>query len=148
QATGLMGLSIERMSRAGPKSSIPVRYGGALACALGAVLLRAAMGPQLAGRVPNAASFLACLVAARVLGLRPAGGVIAAALGGAFLFGHRPEAGREALFLVMSALAVWIVEILQRSKAHAEEQARLAAERLAELEKAAALRREEERISS
>src|SRR4051812_10819179 len=104
----LMGLSIERMSRSGRRSSIAVRYGGATVCAVGGLVLRAAMGPELAGRFPNAGSFIGCLVAARFLGLGPAILVIAVALADAFLFGHRPEPGREILFLVMAGVAVWI----------------------------------------
>jgi PAS domain S-box-containing protein len=136
------------MTRSGRKSSIAARYGGALACVAGAVLLRAALGSELASRFPNAASLIACLVAARFFGLGPALVVIAAALVDAFLFGHRPEPGREILFVAMAGATVWIVEILQRAKARAEEQAQLAEDRLQELQRAAKRREEEERVSA
>src|SRR5262249_34522577 len=136
------------MSRSRRRTSIPAQYGGALACAMGGMALRAALGTELAGRFPNAGSFIACLVAARFLGLGPAILVIAVALVDAFLFGHPAEPGREILFVVMAGVAVWIVEILQRAKAKAEDQAGLAAERLEELQKALAERQEEERRSA
>jgi PAS domain-containing protein len=106
------------------------------------------MGPDLAGRFPNAGSFIACLVAARFLGLGPAILVIATALAEAFLLRRHPELAREVIFLVTSGVAVAIVEILQRSKAKAEEQARLAAARLQELQRTSALRQEEESRSA
>jgi two-component system CheB/CheR fusion protein len=106
------------------------------------------MGPELAGRFPNAGGFIACLVAAHFLGMGPAILVIAVSLADAFLFGHRPEAGRELLFLVMSGVAVWIVEILRRARRRAEMHAHLAAERLEDLQRSAAQRQEEERLSA
>jgi PAS domain S-box-containing protein len=143
-----MGSSIDQMFRSGRTTSTAVRYSGALALILGAVLVRAALSPELGSRFPNAASFVACVVAARFLGLGPALFVIAAAVADAFLFGHHPEAGRELLFLVMCAVAVWIVEILRRATVKAEQQAKLAADRLEELERAWAQRQEEEARSA
>src|SRR5215471_15323962 len=129
-------------------SSLPARYGAALACAVAAFLIRAAMGHDLGSRYPNAASFVAVLVAARFLGTGPAVLVLAAALGDGYILGHRLDAFREALFAVTAGLAVWIVAILRSAKAKAEEQARLAAVRLDQLEREAAQRRQEERLSA
>src|SRR5437588_471148 len=115
------------MSRSELRSgSLTARYGGAVGCAVAALLVRAAMGSKLAAHYPNAVSFVAVVFAARFLGLGPALVVIAAALADNFLFGHRPDAGRELIFLVGSCAVVWMIELLHRAKADAEEQARLA----------------------
>src|SRR5579864_4750325 len=101
--------------------SITGRYATGLACAAAALLLRFAMGPNLAARFPYGSSFVACLVAARFLGLGPALVVIGAALAGTYLIGPQPDASREILFVVTAGVAVWMLEILRRAKSRAEE---------------------------
>jgi PAS domain S-box-containing protein len=134
--------------------SLAARYGGAVACVIGATILRMVVNPYLGSRNPYSAAFLALLVAARYLGTGPsilvtvAGGLIAN-----YIFAGQ---GRHfqmdglvlGFYVIASAIAIWLMEVQRRERAIAEENARLASERLAELQQAIAARDSEQALTA
>jgi PAS domain S-box-containing protein len=120
------------------------------------LLLRLALDPLLGARNPYTFTVIAVLISARYFGIGPS--VMTAVAGAAAatcLFGARPQAfaGEQAAavlgfyFLVCGA-AIWLMELQRRDHRRAEENARLASERLAELERETAERERQQVVSA
>src|SRR6185369_7970954 len=123
------------------------RYGRALACIAAALLIRALFGHALL-IAPYLPALLAVLAACRFWGLGPS--VMAALIGavGSTLIPPAIDAVRLAIFLAVCAVAIWIIESFRRARADAEHHARLAADRLAQLEIESEHLAREERLSA
>jgi PAS domain S-box-containing protein len=143
-----------RELRPGEWKSLPARYGGAVVCLVAATILRMVVNPFLGTRNPYSASFLAALFAARYLGTGPSILVtVAAGLIANYMFAGQ---GRQfqmdgfvlGFYLIASVLAIWIMELQRRERAVAEENARLASERLAALQQAIAARDAEQALTA
>ena len=137
---------IERMEgdRANP---VIVRYGGAVALTATALGIREVWADALS-LVPYLPAYLAVLISARYFGLGPSIVVMAGGLVGTTLTMGAMDWMRFILFMVLSALMIWIVEIFRRARSDAEHNARLAADRLRQLEAEIAQRTQEERLSA
>jgi PAS domain S-box-containing protein len=133
---------------------LPARYGGAVVCVVAATILRMAVNPYLGSRNPYSVAFLALLVAARYLGTGPS--ILVTVAGG--LIGNYMFAGQGRYFqmdgfvlgfyLVAAVVAIWLLEVQRRERAKAEENARLASERLAAWQQAVAARDSEQALTA
>src|SRR4051794_37278782 len=128
-------------------SSVTTRYGGALACAAAALLVRGVLGSLLT-RVPYFPAYIAILLSARYFGMRPT--IIASVITGVgtALLSPPNDWARFLLFFVFASLAMWIVESFRRARAEAERSKALAEERYAQLQEQVDQRRKGERLSS
>ena len=122
--------------------SVPARYGGAAACAAASLLVRFALSPLLQSRTPYAFTLVAVLLSARYFGIGPS--IMTALAGGAaatYLFGNPDSllAVSTASYLLISAAAIWLMELQRREHNRAEANARLASERLADLQREVAV---------
>jgi PAS domain S-box-containing protein len=141
------GMIEERMRPFQEGSSAAARYGGALLLLVAALGLRAGFAHVL-NNAPYVTSYLAILVAARYFGTGPAVLVLA---GGAFSATPMSAPAfwlRLLLYVVVNALVIWVVAYLRKARAEAERNARLAGERLLELQKEVARRTVEEERSA
>jgi PAS domain S-box-containing protein len=98
--------------------------------------------------VPYVSAYVAVLAAARYFGLGPSLLVAVVGAAGCTLIPPVLGIGRLTLFLAVSALMIWIVEGFRRARAGAERNARLAADRLTQLEAEIVQRTQEERHSA
>ena len=128
-------------------TSVKTRYIRAMICIAAALLIRALFGQELL-LAPYLPAYLAVLAACRFWGLGPS--VLAAVIGavGCTLIPPRVAPGRLAVFLAVCAVAVWIIENFRRARAEAEHHARVAADRLAQLEIESEHLAREERLSA
>ena len=114
-------------------ASRSVRYAGAVAVTAVALGLRA-LFPEALKSVPYSPAYFGVLAGARYLGLGPS---ILIAVGGGIgctLIPPGTGAVRLVLFLAVSAVIIWIVEGFRRASAAAHRNARLADDRLTQLE--------------
>ena len=128
-------------------TSEAARYGGAVCLLVAAAALRL-LFPHVLGGTPFITFYVAILAAARYFGTGPA---IAVLLAGGALGSFAAAPGnwvRLILFLLVNSLIIAVVHALRHSRAEAERNARLAEDRLAELQAALARRPEEERRSA
>jgi len=143
-AYGMIDLGMRSSQRG---TSEAARYGGAVCLLIAAAALRLLVPHVFAG-TPYVTFYLAILAAARYCGTGPA---IVVLLAGGALGASAAAPGnwvRLVLFLFVNSLVIWVVHVLRQSRAEAERNARLAENRLAELQAALARRTEEERHSS
>lgn len=136
------------MERRLRRSSHLLRFSAALACAASAVLVRLPLQPWLGSRVPYSTVYIAVLICARYWGAGPA--ILTMLTGAAGIVAITGERDWTRLFLVgiVGPLSVWIIEILRRAHAKAEQSSRIAEERLHQLREDAANLAREERISA
>jgi PAS domain S-box-containing protein len=112
------------------------------------MLLRLALQPLLGARNPYFVVYPAVLVCTRSWGVGPGVFVlVTGSAGTAALIGDRDWV-RILLLLIVGAVTIWVVEALRRAHASAEENARVAEERLQQLGEEAAQRAREETISA
>ena len=104
--------------------------------------------PSLLDRAPYITSYLALVLAARYCGRGPSIVTAVCAAVGASLLSHPFDITRLLLFIVSAGVLLWVVDAFRRARAESEKSAILAEQRLAEIERAAAHRAEEERVSS
>jgi PAS domain S-box-containing protein len=120
--------------------SLPARYGGAVAFTAVSILVRLALNPVLQERTPYALTLVAVLISARYLGIGPS---ILTALGGGaaatYLFLGTAAFPNTGSYLLISAAAIWLMELQRREHNRAEANARLASVRLAELQRETAV---------
>lgn len=115
--------------------SRPARYGGAAICIAASLLIRVLLNPVLGAGYPYVVTVLAVLVSARYFGVGPstlgalAGGVAVTYLAG----GHSLLTLVFALYLLVCAAAIALMETQRHDQRRAAESARLADRRLAEL---------------
>jgi PAS domain S-box-containing protein len=114
-------------------TSVSVRYGGALALAVLALVLRAFLADYLVV-VPYLFSYFAVLTAARYFGMVPSILVVVVGVIGIAPALPTMDWTRLILFVGLSALMISIVEVFRRARSEAERNARLAAERSKQLE--------------
>ena len=123
--------------------SFPARYGGAAAFAAVSLVVRLALNPLLQARTPYAFTLVAVLISARYLGIGPS--VMTALAGGAgatYLFVANAGPAPGSLFsvtagsyLLICSAAIFLMELQRREHNRAEANARLASERLADLQR-------------
>lgn len=121
----------------------PACYSGAALCTALSLAFRWLLDPLLGTRNPYTFIFLAVLVSARYFGIGPS--ILSALVGGAastYLFAPKPDGFPAELlsvvflfFLLICGVAIWLMELQRRDRRIAEENARLAIERLAELQR-------------
>jgi PAS domain S-box-containing protein len=134
--------------------SLPARYGGAVVCVAAATILRMLVNPFLGSRNPYSAAFLALLVAARYLGTGPS--IVVGAAGGVIANYMFAGQGRHfqmdglvlGFYVIASIVAIWLLEVQRRERVKAEENARLASERLTELQQAIAARDSQQALTA
>jgi PAS domain S-box-containing protein len=139
---------IERGMRPSQRGTSPAaRYGGAV-CLLGAAVALRLLFARFLGGTPFVTFYVAILAAARYFGTGPA---ILVLLAGGLAGASAAAPGnwvRLTLFLVVNSLVIAVVHALRKSRGEAERNARLAEDRLTELQAALAHRTEEERHSA
>src|SRR5581483_1573469 len=116
--------------------------------------LRVAVGPFLAGKTPYAISFIGVMFTARYFGLGPS--MFSAITGGiasTWLFVGadltRSTAGVPLIsYVVLCAVMIWLMEQQRREHIEARENARLASERLKELQRETAERERQQGVSA
>lgn len=134
--------------------SLPARYGGAVVCVAAATILRMLVNPFLGSRNPYSAAFLALLVAARYLGTGPsivvgaAGGVIANYMFAGQSRHFQMDGLVLGFYVIASVVAIWLLEVQRRERVKAEENARLASERLTELQQAIVARDSQQALTA
>src|SRR5436305_8971815 len=138
---------IEAMRPLEGSVSAATRYAGALALEAAALVTRLAF-PSLLDRAPYITSYIALVLAARYCGRGPSILTAMCAAVGASLLSHPFDRTRLLLFIISAGVLLWVVDAFRRARAESEKSAILAEQRLAEIERAAAHRAEEERISS
>ncbi len=120
--------------------SLPARYGGAVALTFVSILVRLALSPLLQTRAPYACTIVAVLISARYLGIGPS--ILTALSGGAavtYLFRSLASGPTAGTYLFICSVAIYLMELQRREHNRAEENARLASERLAELQRETAV---------
>lgn len=135
------------MTKARPQSS-SVRYLCALGCTAVALGVRFAIDPFVGTRLPYAPAYLAVLIAARFFGVGPS--VLTAILGwaGSSILTGITDWFQGIPYFVGSALVIWFIEVQRRGHAEAEENARIAEDRLRLLREESTHRAREERTSA
>src|SRR5262245_42450076 len=127
--------------------SYAIRYGGALACVVVALIARTQFA-SLTLRAPYFMTYVAVLVAARYFCRGPSILAVLAGTRGTRPLPRRGDWQRLTRFGIVTSRVVWIVAVSRRARADAERNAALAQERLAQLEIEAVRRAREERLSS
>jgi PAS domain S-box-containing protein len=138
------------------KKPFQVRYGAGLVCLMLALLVRAALNPLMGTRNPYATIFIAVLVAARYWGAGPA---LMVAVGGAAASSWMfrvpgvsltaiPDSIGLGAFALSCAFAVCLIELLRRAHDRAAESARLADERLVELQARSAEHEQQQKVAA
>jgi PAS domain S-box-containing protein len=134
---------IERM-QGSARVTLGIRYGGAITVTIVALALRYFFGPWLLA-TPYLPAYCAVLVAARYFGFGPSTLVTVVGAIGCTVISPAVQPLRSIVFLVLAALMIRIVEGFRRARAGAERNARLAEERLVQLQQEVAQRAKEER---
>ncbi len=139
----------------GDWNSTAGRYGAALLLTAGSILLRFALNPLLQAKVPFALTLVAVLVVTRYFGIGPA--ILAALTGGAacshlFLAAGVTFPGamisvNTSSYLLISTAAIWLMEMQRREHNRADTNARLASQRLADLQRETAERERQQEVS-
>ena len=125
-----------------------VCYAGALGATAGAILLRWLLHPLIGNQLPFGILFLALLPSALYFGLWPSIlALIAGTSANIFITGEN-RLLPVGTFLVLASLSVYIIGALRRANFRAEDNARLADERLEELRRESAQLAIEERLSA
>jgi two-component system, chemotaxis family, CheB/CheR fusion protein len=124
---------IEAMRPSERGSSQTARYGGAVGLLVAALALRLLFA-SIFDTAPYITCYVATLAAARYCGTGPAVLVLAAGAAASVALAHPFDSFRLLLFLIVNSLVIWVVDYLRRARAEAERNARLAEERLAQLQ--------------
>jgi PAS domain S-box-containing protein len=130
-----------------PKTSVP-GYAGALAFSAAALAIRWALNPILGQQLPFSPILLAVLACARYFGFGPSlVTLVLGGFGGILITGERRPLP-IVLFILSALIIIWMISALRRASTSATAQARLAADRLEELQRETAQRLVEGRHSA
>lgn len=138
------------------RQSFTTRYGAAALSLLAALLVRVGLRPLLGARNPYTTVFLAVLIVARYWGAGPslfvavAGGAAATLLIASPDHAFAPSVDGVGLgfFLLACCFAIWVIELLRRARDRADQSARIADERLAELQRHSEERDRQQKLSA
>ena len=138
------------------RQSFGTRYGAATLSLVAALLIRLALQPLLGARNPYTTVFLAVLIVARYWGVGPSLFVALAGGGAATLLIASPDHAFApsvdgiglGFFLLAACFAIWVIELLRRARDRADQNARLADERLAELQRDSEVRNRQQKLSA
>ncbi|SPE41844.1 membrane hypothetical protein [Candidatus Sulfopaludibacter sp. SbA3] len=136
--------------------SFTARYGGAAVCLAASLLLRRAVDPLLGARNPYTLTVLSVLISARYFGIGPS--IMTTVLGAAaatwfFAGGWAALLGPQfslvlGFYFLVCGAAIWLMEMQRRDHRRAEENARLASQRLADLQRETAERERQQSVSA